>query len=72
MLEKLPYGSGFALLCDTCSNYEEFEAGNNWKDFIADSKELGWRFKQNKYDEWEHYCPVCVEKYKEVIEDEKA
>lgn len=70
MIEKLPYESGFMLSCDTCSHYEEFEVGNNWDELMAESKGKGWRFKQNKNNKWEHYCPVCVEEYNEKYRKE--
>jgi hypothetical protein len=62
MIEKMIYESGFELICDTCSNYEEFEVGNNWEEFIIEAKEKGWRFVTEDNGSWAHYCPVCVEK----------
>ena len=69
MIEKLTDGYGFMLSCDTCSFYQEYEWGSNWHGFIEEAKRDGWRLKKNKYSEWEHYCPVCVEKFRGKEDD---
>lgn len=57
-INKLPYESGFEMCCDGCSYSEEFETGANWKEFIEDAKEAGWKITKHD-NEWLHYCEKC-------------
>jgi len=67
MKDKLPYESGFELICDQCGFFQEFQVGNDWKLFIEEAKAEGWQFRKYKHCIWENYCPGCTEKYRKTI-----
>lgn len=59
------------MTCDTCS--DEITFTGEFHECIAEAKSDGWSIKQDKFEEWTHTCPVCVEKERtknpfEVIE----
>ena len=59
MIERQTPFEGYAMHCDFCSDYEEFDT-EDFQQMITDAKELGW--KMLKVDnEWAHKCPSCVE-----------
>lgn len=45
-----------------CNACEETQYGGTleFRDFIADIKDNGWRIRKNDMDEWEHFCPECA------------
>ena len=67
MIDKLSYETGWQLTCNTCGFVEHFYWGNDWESFIEDAKEIGWRFSKDKNSAWEHYCPRCVEEYRQEM-----
>ena len=56
--------SGFIVMCDFCSNYEEMECVI-WHEVIERMKQDGWRNFKNKDGEWVSKCPVCMDNYEE-------
>ncbi len=63
MITRLPYQSGFEIFCNNCPFSQEFQTGNNWQDFIDETKEAGW-YMRTINEEWHEYCPTCAEKMK--------
>jgi len=55
----------WVLYCDRCSNYEEFEEGETFRDVLKKAgMEGGWRMRYREYEGWENICPVCAKEGK--------
>jgi hypothetical protein len=63
-IKRLNDGSGFEVECFTCGEIQEFQVGSNWDELLSEMYLCGWRFTRTDGD-WNHYCPLCVEKYRE-------
>lgn len=69
MIQKNKPFNDFDMFCDFCSNSENFDTDDDWQEMIQQAKDSGWKIFKND-DEWEHKCPVCVEKEREKYNDE--
>jgi len=51
---------GWVLYCDRCSNYEEFDREDTFRDVVAKAKSEGWKMQYRADGVWKHYCPACA------------
>ena len=55
---------GFYINCDGCSEYYMHDIEGDFLGAILAVKEIGWRLRKDKDGNWEHFCPMCVDKGK--------
>jgi len=52
----------FAFSCDQCSESITPNGQTSFGEAWAEARAAGWRAEKLQWGEWEHFCPVCVEK----------
>lgn len=58
MIERA--NGGFDVHCDGCSNAEFIDV-EEWGELMTEMEAMGWK-SINVDGDWEHRCPVCIEK----------
>jgi hypothetical protein len=50
----------FEIFCDFCDKSELFETDGDFRGFISEAKDLGWKISKDK-NIWVHRCPTCAQ-----------
>ena len=52
----------YVIECDSCSNYLNCDADEDFQEAIDMAKDKGWKIGKDGGGKWIDICPVCAEK----------